>query len=40
MKSHVVVVSDSPSSTLEVREMIRTEMQPCKGTHLSFSIFF
>lgn len=40
MKNHVAITSDSPSSTLGVREMVRTEMQPCKETHLSFSIFF
>lgn len=33
-------LSDSPSSTLGVREMIRTEVQTCKGTHLSFFKFF
>lgn len=38
--SHMEMMSDSPSSILEVREMIGTVMQPCKGITSSFSLFF
>lgn len=34
------MMSDSPSSILEVREMIGTVMQPCEGITSSFSLFF
>ena len=40
--SHMEMMSDSPSSILEVREMIGTVMQPCKGITLLqvFHFFF
>lgn len=38
--NHMKIMSDSPSSILEVREIISTAMQLCKGISSHFFIFF
>lgn len=38
--NHMKIMSDSPSSILEVREIISTAMQLCKGISSHFSFFF